>query len=253
MKLNFKQQGSGKPFIILHGLFGNLDNWSSHAKKIAGYYQVFSLDLRNHGHSPWSNEFSYEIMADDVLAFIQEQQLKDCILLGHSMGGKTAMYFAQKHPELLDKLIVVDMGVKSYPMHHQTILAGLNAIDLNHVSDRREAQNILNHFVHDLSVQQFLLKNLYWKEKGQLAWRMNLAILEKKMPEILAKLPEIECFTPTLFIKGELSNYLLPEDDTQLGNYFPDFDIVEIKNVGHWVHAEAPDAFLNAVLSFCLR
>lgn len=253
MQLNYKRTGTGKPFIILHGLFGSLDNWSSHAKKIGEYFEVFSVDERNHGHSPWSEEFSYDLMANDLYELIVDLGLEDCVILGHSMGGKTAMRFAQLYPDLIKKLIVVDMGVKAYPMHHQTILAGLDAINLDEVKDRRAAKAILEEYVPDLAVQQFLLKNLYWKDKSQLAWRMNIPVLETKMDEILAALPQQESFIATLFIKGELSNYILESDGKELENYFPDCNIVSIENAGHWVHAEAPNKFLETVLEFCLR
>lgn len=253
MKLNYKRIGEGKPFIILHGLFGSLDNWSTHQKKIAEYYDVICVDERNHGHSPWSDEFSYDLMAEDLKELFDELQLKDAIVLGHSMGGKTAMRFAQLYPELIEKLIVVDMGAKAYPMHHEVILEGLNAIDLSKVHSRKEAQEILSKYVPDFSVQQFLLKNLYWEDKEQLAWRMNIPVLEKRMPEILEALPEMENFTPTLFIRGEKSNYILESDTTQLEAYFPDCTIVQIANAGHWVHAEAPEIFIETVLEFCLR
>lgn len=253
MKLNYKRIGEGKSFIILHGLFGSLDNWGTHAKKISSYFEVITVDERNHGHSPWSEDFSYDLMAEDLHALIADLNLKDCTILGHSMGGKTAMRFAQKHPDLVEKLIVVDMGVKEYPMHHQTILEGLNAINLDEINDRREAKAILEKYIPDLAVQQFLLKNLYWKNKGELAWRMNIPVLEAKMNEILSALPQQECFVPTLFIKGALSNYILESDSDELENYFPDSEIINVKNAGHWVHAEAPQRFLETVLEFCLR
>jgi hypothetical protein len=253
MELYYREMGEGQPLVILHGLFGFSDNWQTQAKKFSEYYRVILVDLRNHGHSPWSSDFSYSIMVEDLLKLVQKLELKQFILLGHSMGGKVAMHFAQKHPNFLDKLIVVDMGVKSYPMHHQHILEAFNRIDLTQMSARSEAEQILKQFIDSEGVRQFLLKNLYWKEKGKLSWRLNFPVLEAAMPEILSALPEDEVLITTLFIRGSLSNYILDEDIPVLESYFPDSTIVSIENAGHWVHAEAPDDFVDSVLGFCLR
>jgi esterase len=237
MKLHYREFGDGKPLIILHGLFGFSDNWQSHAKKIADYFKVILVDLRNHGHSPWSSDFSYELI----------------ILLGHSMGGKVAMHYAQRFTNGLEKLIVVDIGIKKYPMHHQHILAGMHAIDTEFIKSRSEAERILREHIDSDGVIQFLLKNLYWKEKGVLAWRMNFPVLEREMDIVLSAIPEIEVNIPTLFIRGALSNYILDKDWSEIEVLFPDSDLVTIQNAGHWVHAEAPETFINAVLGFCLR
>lgn len=253
MELFYREMGEGKPLVILHGLFGFSDNWQSQAKKFAEYYRVILVDLRNHGHSPWSDEFSYALMVQDLEALFLKLDLKEVILLGHSMGGKVAMHFTQKNASLLSKLIVVDMGVKSYPMHHQHILAAFNNIDLTQLSARSEAESILKQFIDSEGVRQFLLKNLYWIEKGKLSWRVNFPVLEASMSEILSALPEEEVLVPTLFIRGKLSNYILDEDIPVLENYFPDSQVISIEQAGHWVHAEAPDAFVDSVLGFCLR
>jgi len=253
MKLHYREMGEGKPMIILHGLFGFSDNWQTHAKKFAEYYRVILVDLRNHGHSDWSNDFSYKIMAEDVHELCEDLKLEDPIILGHSMGGKVAMWFAQMYDDVLEKLIVVDMGIKQYPMHHEHILAGIHAVKVDEIKARREAEAQMSAHIDSEGVMQFLLKNLYWKEKGKLAWRMNVEVLERDMPEILKALPEGEVFTPTLFIRGELSNYIREEDFESLENQFLDARIVTIEGAGHWVHAESPEEFSEAVLSFCLR
>jgi pimeloyl-ACP methyl ester carboxylesterase len=253
MKLYYRQLGQGKPLVILHGLFGFSDNWQTHAKKLAEYYEVTLVDLRNHGHSPWSAEFSYALMVQDLHELLHDLHIEKPILLGHSMGGKLAMHFDQSYPQFIEKLIVVDMGIKAYPPHHAHILAAIHAIDLSKMSARNEAEAILRTFVESEGIRQFLLKNLYWEEKGKLAWRVNFPVLEASMPEILAALPEHESFTPTLFIRGLLSNYILDEDSAQLESYYPDSQLASIPNAGHWVHAEAPDAFIDEVLSFSLR
>lgn len=253
MKLYYREMGSGKPLIILHGLFGFSDNWQTHAKKLAEYYRVILVDLRNHGHSDWSNEFSYEIMADDVKELCNDLVLSGIILLGHSMGGKVAINFAQRYGDLLEKLIVVDIGTKEYPLHHDHILKGIHSVKLEGVGSRREAELQLSAFIESEGIKQFLLKNLYWKEKGNLAWRMNVDVLEKEMPKILSRASNGEVLIPTLFIRGELSNYILDEDIEDLENQFPDSEIVTIAGAGHWVHAEALDEFIEALLGFCLR
>jgi esterase len=253
MELYYREMGEGQPLVILHGLFGFSDNWQTHAKRLSEYYRVILVDLRNHGHSPWSDEFSYVVMAEDVEALFRSLDLSKVILLGHSMGGKVAVNFAQRFPSYLEKLIVVDIGVKAYPQHHDHIIAGMHAIDLERIKIRSEAEAILKQHIDSNGVRQFILKNLYWQEKGQLAWRMNLPVLEAKMSEVLAEVPEIEVMLPTLFIRGELSGYIRDEDIAELEERFADSQLVTIQGAGHWVHAEAPEEFLDAVLSFCLR
>jgi len=253
MKLHYRELGEGQPLVILHGLFGNSDNWQTHAKKLSEYFRVILVDQRNHGHSDWSDAFSYDLMAADLDELFIDLNLKKAIVLGHSMGGKTAIRFTQLYPSKIEKLIVVDIGVKEYPMHHEEILKGLHSIDLKEVTTRSEAEEILSKYIPSNGVRQFLLKNLYWIEKGKLAWRMNIPVLEKEMPEILTILPNNEIFNSTFFIRGMLSNYILDEDIPQLEDQFTDFQIVSIENAGHWVHAEAPFEFIEKVLEFCLR
>lgn len=253
MKLHHRILGEGRPLVILHGLFGNSDNWQTHAKKLADYFQVILVDQRNHGHSDWSDDFSYDLLAEDLHELLTDLGLDDVMLLGHSMGGKTAMRYAQLYPENIEKLIVADMGIKRYPPHHQDILEGLRKVDLNIVRSRGEVESILEPYIPVVGTRQFLLKNLYWKEKGQLAWRMNIPVLEREMEQILAELPEDEVLIQTLFIRGALSQYIPDEDIPEIEEQFPDSTFVTIPNAGHWVHAEAPEAFLNAVLEFCLR
>jgi esterase len=253
MKLFFREMGEGTPLVILHGLFGYSDNWQTHAKKLSEYYRVILVDLRNHGHSDWTDDFSYELMSDDLHELFQDLKLSKAILLGHSMGGKVAIRFAQEQPNLLDKLIVVDIGVKQYPMHHEEILKGLNSIDVSLVHTRSEAEAILSEYVGSIGTRQFLLKNLYWKSKGQLAWRMNIPVLEKEIYTIIDALPSSEVMVPTLFIRGALSNYILDEDIPDLEDQFPDSTVKTIENAGHWVHAEASEEFIESVLEFCLR
>lgn len=253
MKLHYREVGEGKPFVILHGLFGNSDNWQTHGKRLSEYYRVIMVDLRNHGHSDWSEDFSYELMVTDLKELFDDLNLQDAILLGHSMGGKVSMLFAQQFPELLEKLIIVDMGVKSYPPHHQHILEALNTLDLSTINNRSQADEHLSKYINSVGVRQFLLKNIYWIEKGKMAWRMNIPVLQREMDNILSALDSKECFVQTLFIRGGLSEYILDEDISEIENVFPDSELITIDDSGHWVHAEQPEAFIDAVLGFCLR
>lgn len=253
MKLQHRIIGEGKPLIILHGLFGSSDNWQTHAKRFSDYFQVILVDQRNHGHTDWSDEFDYDILAEDLHELITDLGLNRVHLLGHSMGGKTVMRYAQLYPETIEKMIVVDMGIKQYPMHHQQILAGIHAVNASEMDSRSKAEEILLPFVPENGTRQFLLKNLYWAEKGKLAWRMNVAVLEREMPNILKALPEEEVMVQTLFIRGAISAYILDEDIPDIENQFPDSSFVTIENAGHWVHAEQPEEFMNTVLEFLLR
>ena len=250
--LHYRVLGKGDPLVILHGLFGSSDNWQSQAKIFAEFYTVYLVDLRNHGHSFWSEEHSYALMAKDLRFLTEELNLKNIILLGHSMGAKVAMTFAQQHPTILKKLILVDMGIKEYPMHHQHILSGIKSLNLSEYASRGEAERVLEVHLENLGVRQFLLKNLYWKTKGELAWRMNVTI-EKNMCEILSAIPKQVVLTTTIFIRGELSNYILDEDIPDIENVFPDSEFETILGAGHWVHAEAQEEFIHVVLGFCLR
>jgi pimeloyl-ACP methyl ester carboxylesterase len=255
MNLHFNKYGEGKPLLIFHGLFGSGDNWTTHAKNWAEHgFCVYTIDQRNHGRSFHSNEMNYQLMRDDAIDLIASENLRDVILMGHSMGGKTVMNVAQEIEFLIDKLIVVDMGVKQYPRHHDVVFKALRSIPLDHIQSRSEAEEIFGNSEVDKATQLFLLKNLYWQEPGKLAWRFNLDALENHIDEILSAVPlHTAVNVPTLFIKGELSNYILKEDSTELERYFPKVQITEVKNSGHWPHAESPAFFFQEVLNFSLH
>ena len=250
MKLNFKKLGEGKPLLIIHGLFGSSDNWGMLGKRFAEKYTVYLIDLRNHGRSPHSRNMNYEAMADDLLELIQDEKILNPSLIGHSMGGKAALFFNEKYDTILHKLIVADIGIKSYPMHHDVIIRGLKNVNLNVISSRKEAHDALAEFVTELGIQQFLLKNLYWIEKGKLAWRMNLEVIIDNIHEILTEIKVQGNKTETLFLRGELSNYILEEDIAQLKKSMPNSSVKTIKNVGHWLHAENPTEFYELATSF---
>lgn len=251
MKLHFRQIGdSGKPLVVLHGLFGSSDNWQTLGKRFAEDHRVFLVDQRNHGRSPHTEEFSYELMANDLRIFIEDQGLDDVILLGHSMGGKTAMLFAEKYPDYLDKLIVADIAPKAYPPHHDVILKALNETDIEGAASRSEIQRQMQEHIQDPVVIQFLMKNLYRKDKETFAWRINIPTLTRSMPEILREFDALSVDIPSRFIRGDRSNYILDADFDRIKSQFPWSEIKTIEGAGHWVHAEAPDKFYQLVKEF---
>ena len=253
MKLFHKEFGSGKPLIILHGLFGFSDNWQSHAKHLSSYYRVILFDLRNHGRSPWRNTHNYEVMAADVAESLKGLGVNNGNFIGHSMGGKVLMHLALNDSSYIDKMIVVDIGIKSYPMHHQDVIKAIQSVNLENITARSQVNEFLKPMLSDEGLRQFLLKNLYWKEKGVLAWRMNIEVLIDRMSDVLSALPAGEVVKETLFIRGGLSNYILDEDIDAIENQFLNSNIITIDKAGHWVHAEAPEEFTQSILSFLLR
>ena len=247
-----KIEGSGKPLLILHGFLGMSDNWKTLGVQFASEgFEVHILDLRNHGRSFQSEEFSYELMVQDIVQYCEEHHLEKINMIGHSMGGKTAMLLAARYPNLVEKLIVADIGPKYYAPHHQDILAGLNAVDFSQKPSRNEVEATLSNYIPDFGTRQFLLKNLYWQEPGQLAFRFNLAVFNKKITEIGVSLPaELRFEKPTLFIRGGNSNYILDEDIAAIKEQFPNVSIETIPNAGHWLHAENPALFYQLSLSY---
>ena len=253
MKLAYREYGSGQPMIILHGLFGQSDNWNTLAKQFAEKgMQVFTVDQRNHGLSPHSDDWSYNDMADDLMAFIEEHQLQKPVLLGHSMGGKTVLFFEQKYPGIAGKLIIADIAARAYEPHHQTVLEALHAVNFSVLKTRKEAEAVMNDYLSDFGTKQFLLKNIYWKENspGEMAWRFNLAVITKKYDNIGVAVPFYTSSVKTLIVRGEKSNYVNSRDIEEFHNRFSDLSDIVIPGAGHWVHAEKPMEFFSAVITF---
>lgn len=252
MLLHSRIEGNGKPLIIIHGFLGMSDNWKSLGSLYAAEgFEVHMLDLRNHGKSFHSDEFNYTIMSNDVLEYCQHYHLENVSVIGHSMGGKVAMLFAAKYPEKVEKLIVADIGTKYYAPHHQDILAGLNAVDFSTKPDRAQVEETLYPFIPDFGTRQFLMKNLYWAEPGQLAFRFNLPVFNAKIEIIGEVLPDENHFDkPTLFIRGGNSKYILDSDLPEIKKHFPNFELATIPNVGHWLHAENPKSFFEETITF---
>jgi esterase len=253
MKLHFKELGESntQALIILHGFLGSLDNWLTHAKKLAEKYHVFIPDQRNHGRSPRSEVFTYQALADDLYDFVQENSISQPYVLGHSMGGKVAMQCSTDHPFFAKKLVIADMGIKGYPIHHDRILAGLAAIPLENLKDRQEAESILSQYEENAGTRQFLLKNLYRDDNQQFAWRINLPVMKNSIGRIVEALDiQQPDSTPTLFIRGEKSYYITDEDIPSIQAYFPNSQWVTVPNAGHWLHVDQPAIFLEEVLHF---
>ncbi len=243
---------TGQPLLIMHGLFGTLDNWQTLGRQYAETHQVYLIDLRNHGRSPHSDDLSYQLMSDDVAAFIKQHQIQNPVVLGHSMGGKVAMNLALQHPELLEKLIVADIAPKAYPPHHDEIIEGFRSIDLATLENRQQADEQLAQRVPDLGTRLFLLKNLYRKDDNSFGWRLNLDAIEKNLDNVLGNIESDQPFTkPTLFIRGGNSRYIKPEKDMdQIQSLFPNAKLHTIEGTGHWLHAEKPEEFYRISMEF---
>jgi esterase len=254
--LHHLDQGQGRPLVILHGLFGTLDNWHSLARRwaIEANLRVISVDLRNHGRSFHSREHSYALMAQDVLQLLDHLSLgNDVTLMGHSMGGKTAMRLALDHPGRLAQLIVVDIAPRFSNMEHQDdIVAGLQAVNLAALTTRQEADAALAQHIPQLGVRQFLLKNLYRAEDNSFAWRINLPALTASLAAIGEETVGATPFMkPTLFIRGGKSDYITPEDKlVGIPALFPNSQVATVMDAGHWVHAEKPDEMFELVRNF---
>ena len=251
MKLAYKSFGErGVPIIILHGLFGSGDNWQTFARSLSEDHQVYLVDQRNHGRSPHTETMTYEEMAEDLSEFMDQNHIKEAVVMGHSMGGKTAMRFSQLFPERVLGVVVVDMGVKKYPPHHQRILEALKSMDPNSYERRGDAEKEMEQYIDEWMIRQFLLKNLYWKKPGEeMAWRFNVDTLDSEMDNILAPMPKDESQVPALFVRGAKSDYIPDGDWKSIEGIFPRSKLVTI-DAGHWVHAEKPDDLESALREF---
>ncbi|WP_236974056.1 alpha/beta fold hydrolase [Membranihabitans maritimus] len=249
LKLNYRALGEGQPMVILHGLFGSLDNWATLGRKWSEEFNVILVDLRNHGKSPHTSSHSYPEMAEDVNRFLEEHDLFDVCLLGHSMGGKVAMQTALSFPDRLNSIIVADMAPKAYPRGHDKIFEAMNALNLN-VTSRKELEEKLFEYLDDKGIVLFLSKNLKRSSTG-FEWKFNKEVLEKDYEKIIRALHSSNSFTkPALFIKGEKSHYLAEEDGSIIAPLFPQYQLNIIENAGHWIHADNPNRFYNVVRQF---
>jgi esterase len=250
MKLYYRQSGQGHPLIILHGLLGSSDNWYSLAKVFAERNTVYAVDQRNHGQSSHSDEFNYQLLTEDLARFIEEHSISKPHIIGHSMGGKAAMNFAVKYPDRLNKLVVVDIVPKKYPVHHDHILEGLHAIDLATLTSRNDADQLLSRHVPEPAVRQFLLKNLARTPNGGFEWKVNIHAIDEHIEELgEGMVHDGQFHGPALFVRGGRSNYYAAGDEENILKIFPAAQFVTL-NTGHWVQAEDPKAFAKVVLEF---
>lgn len=252
MELNFKVFGEGPALIILHGLFGALDNWQTLAKRFAEDFTVYTVDQRNHGRSPHSDEpFTYESLALDLEEFMDQEGITSASLIGHSMGGKTVMQFASESPERVEKMLVADMGpFRNEPVHFE-ILDTLNAFPLEEITSRKEANAWMEARISDFGIRQFLLKNLDRSREKGFRWKFNLKVLTR---DYILILDEVTSYgpvdVPALFIRGGKSGYIKDSDLPGIQELFPQAEIQTIANAGHWIHAEAPDEFYQRASDF---
>ncbi len=251
MRLYSRNEGRGEPLLVLHGLLGSSDNWRAMSKRLAQHFAVYALDLRNHGRSPHAAEMDYAVMAGDLREFIAANGLAPISLLGHSMGGKVAMQFAVTHPQVVEKLIVVDIAPRAYPPSQRALLAALRALDLNGITSFADADAALKVAIPDTALRQFLLKNLSRDEAGCFRWRIGLgAIAENYDALIQAVSIEAPFDKPACFIRGGRSDYIAEEDIALIRRAFPRARVATIERAGHWVQSEAPEEFYRAAAGF---
>lgn len=252
MTLHYIEIGQGKPMVILHGLFGSLDNWMTLARRFSQNYRVFIVDQRNHGKSVHVDEHTYEAMAEDLLLFFDEHDLNDVVLVGHSMGGKTSMQFAIENPERLNRVVVVDIGPQGYEVHHDQLIRAMQSLDLPNITSRRQAEEELATMIEQNDTRQFLLKNLYRKkdEEGNAsyAWRFNLEVIAQDIEEVGLPIHGSSDL-PFLFIRGDRSNYLLADQLPEIQKQFANAELTGLET-GHWVHAEDPDGLFEIISEF---
>lgn len=260
MKLFYREFGEGQPVIILHGLFGQSDNWVTVGRRIASKFHVYIPDQRNHGQSPHTSLHSFPAMADDLAGFIDELNLHKPILIGHSMGGKVAMTYALEHPGEISKLVVIDISPRKYPERiiHTQVISQMMSIDLDKIETRGEVEKILDLRIADPRIRMFILKNLYFKVHGKLAWRLNIEAINQSMDLLFDSVQSENTYPgPTLFIRGGNSDYILDSDIPLIASLFPKARLKTITGASHWVHADAPEdlcyllsAFLDKECSF---
>jgi esterase len=252
MRLHYEVCGEGPALVILHGLFGSLENWRSMARRLGAHFRVFAIDQRNHGKSPHVADMNYELMAGDVLSIMREAGLARAHVLGHSMGGKTAMQLALMHPDAVERLVIADIAPKSYPPHHDKIIQTLLSIDFSMIKSRKDLDSALAQSIPDTAVRQFLVKDAKPID-GSFRWQMNIQAIADNYAQLLAFPSSTGPFEgPTLFVCGEQSDYITGQDLPLIRTLFPKCILETIPSAGHWLHAEAPEAFFRIVRDFLL-
>lgn len=267
MKLNSRIIGDGPDLIILHGLYGSGDNWLTVARQFADHFRVHLPDARNHGHSPHDPELSYKAMVADLIDYLEEHQISSPIIMGHSMGGKTAMWLSILHPQRVSKLIIVDISPVSYAQlnkpsnlveDHLNIVNAMRSVDLTHLKTRTEIDKEFAEYIHSDIVRQFLLKSIDREKNGKYSWKLNIESISNGLPEVMSGI-DVEKYKgnirpnlPVLFIRGELSEYIPDKDIEAIKTLYPTAVIETIFDASHWVHAEQPEAFISVLRHFLL-
>jgi esterase len=267
MKLYYRKEGSGPVVVVLHGLYGSSDNWVNMGKRLSEKHTVYMVDQRNHGRSPFAPTHTFDDMKNDLAEFFEQHSIEQAILLGHSMGGKVAMWFAADYPEKVEKLVIADIAPKNYlemnegsQYHlHRNILMAMQELDFSLMQNRNEAEDQLAEKIDDPRIRKFLLKNIKRdKSTHKYKWRLNVEVLYNYLDEIVGgvnrrwlddRIP-IRSY-PVIFIRGMRSNYILPEDENLIKDIYPDASIIDIPGAGHWLHAEKPREFMQAVMKCC--
>ena len=267
MELFYRKEGNGSPLVIVHGLYGSSDNWINIGKRLAKKHTVYMIDQRNHGRSPFAETHSFNDLINDLQDFFEKHKIEKATILGHSMGGKVAMWFAADFPEKVEKLVIADIAPKNYLLLkddsqfylHQNILLAMLEIDFSKIKSRNDIDDFMAEKLDNKQIRQFLLKNVIKdNETNQYKWRVNAEVLYSYLEEIVSgvnknwlddRIP-ITSY-PVIFIRGMKSKYILPEDELLINEIYPDSRIINIPNAGHWLHAEQPEKFIQAVLMCC--
>ena len=267
MELHYRKEGTGPALIIIHGLYGSSDNWLNMGKRLAKKHTVYSIDQRNHGRSPFSPSHTFNDMRDDLAEFFDRHSIEQATIIGHSMGGKTAMWFAADYPEKVEKLVIADIAPKNYlemnessQLHfHRNILMAMMELNFDHIENRTQAGEQLAEKIDDSRITKFLLKSIKFDRKNhRYKWRLNVEVLYEHLDEIVGgvnrqwfedRIP-IRNY-PVIFIRGQKSNYIIPEDEALIKDIYPEASIIDIPGAGHWLHAEKPKEFMEAVMKCC--
>ncbi len=266
MKLFFRQLGEGNPLVILHGLYGSSDNWMTVGRHLSSNFKVILVDQRNHGRSPHSPNHTYKLMVQDLVELLDDLSIDKATIIGHSMGGKVAMLFASLNPQRLRSLVVVDILPTSYTDEdlgfgqlkvHGNILSAMLMLNPESINSRDELDKTLAKSIKDIAVRQFLLKNFKRNDHGTFSWTLNVDALSKNLIALMSEVLPTEgssiIKTPTLFIKGQNSNYIHPKGEDELPKYFANFHMVTVPNAGHWLHAENTEYFLRVLDEFFMK
>ena len=253
MELYYRSFGEGKPVVILHGLLGMSDNWMMPAKQLAENYRVILPDLRNHGNSPHSDAFDLQSLVNDIAELITMLGLSSVAMIGHSLGGRIAISLALQQPALIDKLAVIDIAPRKYSGNKSiaNLLIAMSKVDFAKYTALSDIENFIARFLPDVRVRQLVLKNIKRLAPGVFGWKCNFDVIIAHVETLMSPVfEESEFRKPTLFLKGGLSDFILPEDFKTILHYFPLAEIHTLPNAGHWLHVDEPQLFLDEVTAF---